>query len=128
MYNFSQEQIFIFFFIIGISIGLLLDFFRVLRKCFKTSDILTFIEDVLFLLLSGFSIITAIIKLNNGEIRLFLFLGIFFGILIYLLTISNLCAIILYVFVSLCKKILEIPLWCLKKLQKCTNITTKKDF
>ena len=50
MYNFSQEQIFIFFFIIGIIIGILFDIFRVIRKSFKTPDTLTFIEDLLFLI------------------------------------------------------------------------------
>lgn len=52
MYNFSQEQVFIFFFIIGLIIGLLLDFFRTTRKVFKTSDNLTFFEDIIFIILS----------------------------------------------------------------------------
>lgn len=52
MYNFSQEQVFIFFFIIGLIIGLLLDFFRATRKVFKTSDNLTFFEDIIFIILS----------------------------------------------------------------------------
>ena len=99
MFNFSQEQIFIFFFIIGIIIGILFDIFKVLRKTFKTSDFVTFIEDLIFLFLSGNLIISGILKLNSGEVRFFLFLGIFFGILSYILTISNLCVIILYTFV-----------------------------
>lgn len=49
MYNFSQEQVFIFFFIIGIIIGLILDFFRAIRKVFKTPDNLTLFEDILFI-------------------------------------------------------------------------------
>ena len=52
MYNFSQEQVFILFFIIGLIIGLLLDFFRATRKVFKTSDNLTFFEDIIFIILS----------------------------------------------------------------------------
>ena len=114
MYNFSQEQIFIFFFIIGIIIGILFDIFRVIRKSFLIS--------------SGSIIILGIIKLNSGEVRLFLFLGIFFGILIYTLTISNLCVIILYVFVKICKKILNFPFYCIKKLLKGSKKIIKKDF
>lgn len=128
MYNFSQEQIFIFFFIIGIIIGILLDFFRVIRKVFKTPDTITFIEDIIYIILSGTIIILGIIKLNSGEIRLFIFLGIFFGILIYLLTISNLCVIILYVFVKTCKNILNFPFLCCKKILKCSKTIIKKDF
>ncbi len=78
MYNFSQEQVFIFFFIIGIIIGIIFDIFKVLRKSFKTSDIVTFVEDLIFIILSGILTIFGILKLNGGEIRFFLFLGIFF--------------------------------------------------
>jgi len=78
MYNFSQEQVFIFFFIIGIIIGIIFDIFKVLRKSFKTPDMITFIEDLIFIVLSGILLIFGILKLNGGEIRFFLFLGIFF--------------------------------------------------
>lgn len=128
MHNFSQEQVFIFFFIIGIIIGMLFDFFRVFRKSFKTADIITFFEDLIFITISGSLIIYSIIKLNGGEVRFYLFLGIFFGISIYLLTISNLCVIILSVFVKICKKILIIPYSCIKIVINRTKFVIKKDF
>lgn len=106
MYYFSQEEVFLLFFIIGIIIGLIFDFFKVLRKSFRTKDIITFIEDLFFLLISGTLIIFGIIKLNSGEVRFYLFLGMFFGVLIYSLTISKLYVIILYEFVRICKKII----------------------
>ncbi len=128
MYNFSQEQTFMLFFIIGVIIGILFDIFRVIRKAFKTCDKLTFIEDIIFLILSGILVLYSIIKINGGEIRFFLFLGIFFGILIYSLTISNLCVIILYEFVNICKKILKIPLYIIKKIIIFTKKVVKKGF
>lgn len=106
MNYFSQEEVFLLFFIIGIIIGLIFDFFKVLRKSFKTKDIITFVEDLLFLFLTGSLIIFGIIKINSGEVRFYLFLGMFFGILIYSLTISKLYVIILYEFVRICKKII----------------------
>ena len=127
MYNFTQEQVFIFFFIIGVIIGIFFDMFKVLRKAFKTSDLFTFIEDCIFLLGSSILIILGILKLNSGEIRFFLFLGIFFGILSYSLTISNLCVIILYTFVEVCKKIFKFPLYCFKKLILSIKSASKKD-
>ncbi len=78
MYNFSQEQIFIFFFIIGIIIGMIFDIFRVIRKSFRSPDIITFVEDIIFLLITSSLLIYSIIKLNGGEIRFYLFLAIFF--------------------------------------------------
>ena len=128
MYNFSQEQTFIFFFIIGITIGIIFDIFRVIRKSFKTSDIITLIQDILFLSISSVLIIVGIIKLNGGEIRFYLFLGIFLGVVIYSLTMGNLCVIILYEFVKICKKIIKIPYLCIKKMLKLLKHNRKKDF
>lgn len=119
MYNFSQEQIFIFFFIIGIIIGVIFDIFRVLRKSFKTPDIITLAEDIIFLAISGILIIYSTIKLNNGEIRFFLFIAIFLGIFMYSLTISKICVIILYEFVKICKKIFLFPKFCYDEILKC---------
>ena len=128
MCTFSQEQVFVLFFIVGTIIGLIFDLFRVIRKCFKTPDTITLLEDLIFISISGSLIIYGIIIINNGEIRLFLFLAIFLGMLIYFLTISNLYVIILYEIVNLCKKILKMPLLCLKKLYKYTIPLIKKDF
>ena len=128
MNDFSQEIVFIFFFIIGNIIGLIFDLFRVIRKSFKTSDIITFIEDAIFLIISAVIIIEGIIVLNNGEIRCFIFFGLFFGLLLYFLTISKLYVIIFSIFVNLCKKILKLPYLYVKKLQKYVFTVTKKDF
>lgn len=118
MYNFSQEQIFMLFFIIGLIIGIIFDFFRGIRKNFKSSDFMTLIEDIVFLGLTSFLIIFSIIRINGGEVRFYLFLAIFFGILLYSLTISNLCVIIFSVIVRICKKMLQIPLHLLKIIVK----------
>ena len=128
MYNFSQEQVFILFFLVGIIIGIIFDFFRVIRKIFRVADYITFIQDIIFFILAGTIIISSIIIINGGEIRFYLFLAIFFGMLIYFLTISNLYVIIFYEIVNLCKKILKIPFLCLKKVFKSANTLIKKDF
>lgn len=128
MYSFSQERVFLLFFVIGIIIGGVFDIFRVIRKVFKTPDYITLIQDIIFFLLSGAIAIWGIIKLNNGEVRLFLFIAIFFGMLIYFLTISNFYVIILYEIVNFCKKILKIPFYCFKKISKHANTLIRKDF
>ncbi len=128
MYNFSQEQTFMLFFIIGIIIGILFDIFRAIRKNFKSSDFVTLIEDIVFLTLTTLLIILSIIRINGGEVRFYIFFGIFFGILIYSLTISNLCGIILNVIVRLCKKIFQIPFLISKKVIKLFKNIIKKSF
>ena len=85
----NQAYLFGIFIINGILIGLLFDFFRILRKSFKTNDFITYIEDVLFWILTGIILIYSIFVFNNGEIRLFMFLAVILGIIIYILSISS---------------------------------------
>ena len=95
----NQAYIFLIFILNGFLIGLLFDIFRILRKSFKTKDIITYGQDILFWLISGGIILYSIFKFNNGEIRGFIFIGIAIGALIYMLLFSkffikiNLCVI-----------------------------------
>ena len=73
----------------GILIGFLFDVFRILRKSFKTKDIITYIEDITFWILTGLLTLYFIFYYNNGEIRFYIFLGIILGIMVYILTISK---------------------------------------
>ena len=85
----NQAYLFLIFCINGIIIGLLFDFFRILRRSFKTHDIVTYIQDVLFWILTGIILLYSIFTFNNGEIRLFMFLGVALGVIFYMLCISS---------------------------------------
>lgn len=85
----NQAYLSIVFIINGIVIGLLFDFFRILRKTFKTKDIITYIQDILFWILTGFILLYSIFTFNNGEIRLFMFLAVIIGISLYMLFFSS---------------------------------------
>ena len=86
---YTQLQLFFIFLINGLLIGLLFDFFRISRKAIKTADFITYIEDALFWILTGFIILYSIFTYNNGEIRLFMFLAISIGTLMYMMLISK---------------------------------------
>ena len=85
----NQALLFLIFIVNGIIIGLLFDFFRILRRSFKTKDFITYIEDILFWVLTGLLLLYSIFTFNNGEIRLYMFIGAIFGCIIYMLSISN---------------------------------------
>ena len=91
MPQYVYEQIYnLFIFIIcGIIISFAFDVFRIFRKSFKTPDFITYIEDILFWVLTSIFLLFMIFKFNNGEIRGFIFLGIAIGSIIYLLTLSK---------------------------------------
>ena len=85
----NQAYLFLIFIVNGVIIGILFDFFRILRKSFKTSDVITYFEDLLFWILTGIIILYSIFTFNNGEIRLFIFLAIAIGVITYMLLFSS---------------------------------------
>ena len=108
MYTNNLEQLinFIYFIITGMILSIVFDIFRVLRKSFKTSDIITNIQDILFGIITGMILLSSIFLFNNGELRLYLFLGIAFGIIIYMLSISKYFIKINVAIINFIKKII----------------------
>lgn len=70
-------------------IALLFDFFRILRKSFKTPDWLTYLEDVIFWIITCITLAFSIFKFNNGEFRFYIVIGLCIGFTIYLLCFSK---------------------------------------
>lgn len=91
MYTNNLEQLinYIYFIITGMILSIVFDIFRILRRSFKTSDIVTNIEDVIFGIIIGIIILSSIFLFNNGELRLYIFIGIGVGIIFYMLFISK---------------------------------------
>ena len=85
----NQIYLFSIYFICGIIIGIFFDLFRILRQSFKTSDIVTYIEDIIFGILTGIFLIFIIFIFDNGELRAFTFIALVLGAILYLLTISR---------------------------------------
>lgn len=109
----SQANLFLIFTLDGILIGLLFDIFRILRKSFKTADIVTYIEDTIFWLLTGAIILYSIFVFNNGEIRFFMFLGILLGIAFYLLLFSK---YVIKISVTIINGVKNVIIWIYKIL------------
>ena len=85
----DQGYTFFIFLIIGIIIGIIFDFFRIIRKTYKLKNNIIQIQDLIFWIISGIIVAYGIFKYSYGEIRAYLFLGIVLGIAMYILTISN---------------------------------------
>ena len=111
----NQAYLFLVFILNGIIIGLLFDIFRILRRSFKTPNFITYIEDIVFWIMSTLIVLYSLFVFNNGEIRFYVFLATFFGIIIYSLTLSNICVIIISVIFKIIKRLFEI-IWKILKL------------
>lgn len=107
------------FILTGIVIGILFDIFRILRKSFKTADFITYLEDIIFWILTGCIMLFSIFIFNNGEIRSYVFIGIAIGIILYMLVISRFFIRISVNIIKFIKRILSYPIKLIK------NIVTK---
>lgn len=105
----NQAYLFLVFTFTGVIIGILFDVFRILRRTIKTANIITYIEDVLFWILTGVLILYNIWYFNNGEIRIYMFLAIILGVLIYMSTLSNILIKIFSKVLQTIIKIVELP-------------------
>ena len=104
----NQAYLFLIFALNGIFIGVLFDFFRILRKSFKTINLITNIEDVLFWILTGLSIIYCMYNFSDGNLRIFMFLGLILGLLLYMLTLSKFIVKTVVKIISVIKKFIVI--------------------
>ena len=68
------------FVLTGILIGILFDIFRIMRRSFKTPDFVTYIEDIIFWILTGIVLLFTIFTFNNGEIRIYIFVSLLVGL------------------------------------------------
>jgi len=103
----NQAYTFIVFIINGLLIGILFDIFRILRKSFKTSDLITYIQDILFWILTGIILLYSIFVFNNGNVRIYIFIAIGCGVLIYMLLFSKLIINVCVNTISIIKNILR---------------------
>lgn len=128
----NQAYLFAVFIINGILIGLLFDVFRIIRRTFKTTDFTTYIQDVIFWIITGIITLAFIFYFNNGEIRFYVFLGIVLGISVYILTISKYVIKISVIIINYIKKVvstlINIILIPLKSIWKTINRFLFKPF
>lgn len=136
-----QNQLYLFFIFIlnGILIGLIFDCFRILRKSFKTPDIITYIEDILFGIITGLILLYSTFTFNEGELRVYTFVGVFTGLLLYMLLFSKIFINVSVYIIKFIKKIINIiiivPLKFIGKILKkiffkpivfvCINVKNK---
>lgn len=102
----NQAYLFLIFTVNGIIIGLLFDFFRILRKTIETKDFVTYIEDFIFWILTGIIILYSIFTFNNGEVRFYMFLAILLGVITYLVFVSKYVIKINVTIITFLKKVI----------------------
>ena len=114
----NQLHIFLLFILTGIIIGILFDIFRIFRKSFKSSDIITYIQDFLFWITTGCILLFSIFTFNNGELRGYIFVGIILGLILHLLCLSKYFIDVFVKILTMIKKIIGYPVHLLFNFTK----------
>ena len=121
----NQAYLFLIFVINGLLIGFIFDVFRILRISFKTKDFVTYIQDIIFWLITGTIVLYSIFVFNNGEIRFYMFLGIGIGVILYIILFSKYIIKFTVKLIKILKNIIHkflniifIPITFIKKLLK----------
>ena len=90
MINISSEVYFFLYAIIcGLFTGTIYDLFRIKRLVFKSSKTVILIDDIVFWIIMGTIFILVSHNIYNGELRLYLLLGLAIGIVLYILLFSK---------------------------------------
>lgn len=110
------------FIICGIIIGIFFDIFRILRRSFKTPDIITYIQDILFWIITGLFLLFTLFIFENGQIRSYNIIGLIIGFILYMLTVSKYIikssvSVILF-FKNIINKIFKIIIYPIKMIFK----------
>lgn len=124
---YNQLKILLVFFITGICIGFIFDFFRIQRKVFKLHDFITYIQDALFWIISGFLFAFVAVKYTSGELRMYMLLGIVLGVLVYFKFVSRFFIRINTCILNLVIKFIQIVISPFKKIIKKIKKNWKKN-
>ncbi len=86
------EQILIFLYscLLGITLGLLYDAFRIIRMIINSMSIMIFFQDILYFIVSGIVTFIFILGFNSGDSRFYILAGEGIGWIGYHLTIGEL--------------------------------------
>lgn len=107
----------------GLLVGLVYDLYKVFRYFLKPKKIATIIEDVLFWFVITIIVFTVLIKSTWGELRGYIFIGLFMGVFLYFKFISK---VIYPILIRLFKLIISILGMPFRQVKKITKPLTKK--
>lgn len=109
----------------GVVLAIIFDGFRIIRRLVRTGVGLTFVEDIIFWILSSLLFFLVILKFYNGEFRVFMVFGILLGAISYLGLISRffirISVALIGFFAKLMRKILFVLFLPLKLILKLLN-------
>ncbi len=81
--------------LLGMIIGCFYDIFEAIRNSIKHKNVFIAIEDFIFWIVTTYIVFYTFYKFNYGQLRSYVFMGIFIGLAIYKFTLSKLIIMLL---------------------------------
>ena len=81
---------FVEFILLGIVLGLVFDFFRAYRKIKKSSQVFVTIQDIIYFAICLIIIVLGVLLFLKTEIRIYIFMAIIIGVILYEKLLSKL--------------------------------------
>ena len=104
----EQAKLFLSTVCIGYIIGFAYDIIRVFRSIIKHHEILKQAEDLLYWTISAMIVFILLLSENKGEVRFFMIIGSFIGMILYYFTLSSIFIKASMKIYSIIKKILSV--------------------
>lgn len=102
----NQAYIFLCSIVGGLVVGFIFDVFRICRKVIKTTNFITYLEDILFWIIVAIIIFVFAFITNDGELRWYAFLGVLLGTIFYNLLFSAYVITVSVTVINFIKKII----------------------
>lgn len=103
---YDEVQLFGVCLLLGMRLAFFYDIVRIVRLFIRHKDWIIDIEDLVFWLFTAWQVFETLFRYNRGALRAYAFLGMFLGVLVYMLTISRLLLKLAQMIVPYWKKIL----------------------
>lgn len=87
---YDEMSLFLVCLLLGASLALVYDGIRIFRLLFSHKDFIVDIEDLIYWIFTAWTVFKTLFYYNQGMLRGYAFLGMFLGMLLYVLTISRL--------------------------------------
>jgi spore cortex biosynthesis protein YabQ len=79
----SQAVIFLIILLVGALLGIVFDFYRVLRGIIKPRSLVTSLTDLIYWLVATIIVFAVLLVCNWGELRFYIFMGLVAGVAMY---------------------------------------------
>lgn len=86
---YAEAELFVVCLLLGAVLALVYDGVRIFRMLFPHKEIVVDLEDLVFWMFTAWMVFRTLFYYNRGALRGYAFLGMFLGVLIYMLTVSR---------------------------------------